>query len=413
MRQDLFDLSIADAGKYSELLEKKPEYQSLVTFEKAKTTPIYNWFNYKEGYSPELVWDLLADVPAGGTVLDPFCGTGTTLLAARERGYDAVGYDILPLGVFVSNTKLVRDYDLDILHENILAVTSKKFGSTTLKWPQLGFIDMKQVFSKYAAGDLLFFKERITEVEDEKSRNFLFLALLSIVLAASNVKRDGGVLRVVSKENRPPVRFLFKHKLKRMYKEVKNAEPYPAGGVAEAHVGDARKLPLEPESIDACITSPPYLNWVDYTKIYGPELALLLDTSADLRGLSKKSLRSHVGAEDRASQVRSETVLGIVEKMNSASFAKTPQVVEGYFDDMYAVMKGVYSTLKDGGKAAFVVSNVCLPDMTVDVDTILAELGEQIGYSVESILVAHARWCDVHGIRKERPVRESVVVLRK
>jgi hypothetical protein len=76
-------------------------------------------------------------------------------------------------------------------------------------------------------------------------------------------------------------------------------------------------------------------------------------------------------------------------------------------------MKQVHRALKEGGTASFVVSNVCLPDMTVDVDVILAELGEQIGYSVEEILVAHARWCDVSGIRKERPVRESVVVLRK
>jgi hypothetical protein len=346
--------------------------------------------------------------------LDPFCGTGTTLLAAREKGYNSIGYDILPLGVFVSNAKLERDYDLELLHENILAVTSKKFGQTTLKWPQLGFIDMKQVFSKYAASDLLFFKERIIEVADEKSRNFLFLALLSIVLAASNVRRDGGVLRVVSKENRPPVRFLFKHKLKRMYKDLKKAAPYPPGCSAEAHLGDARNLPIEPESIDACITSPPYLNWVDYTKIYGPELALLLDTSADIRSLSKKSLRSHVGADEhRDLTLKSESVRAIVEKMTEASFAKRPQVVEGYFDDMHTVMEGVYSALKPGGAAAFVVSNVCLPDITVDVDTIIAELGEQIGYSVEEILVAHARWCDVHGIRKERPVRESVVVLRK
>jgi DNA modification methylase len=415
MRQDLFDLSIGGAGKYSGHLLKKPEYQNLVTFEKTKETPIYNWFNYKEGYAPDLVWDLLdrLKVPAGATVLDPFCGTGTTLLAARERGYNAVGYDILPLGVFVSNTKLLRGYDMDLLHDDILCVTGKKFGRTSLKWPQLKFIDMKQVFSKYAGSDLLFFKEQIMEIEDEKNRNFLLLGLLSIVLAASNVKRDGGVLRVVNKEHRPPVRFLFKHKVKRMYKDLKKAAPYPPGCVAEAHVGDARNMQLEPESVDSCVTSPPYLNWVDYTKIYGPELALLLDPSDDIRGLSKKSLRSHVGAEERPSDVRSETVLAIMEKMKEASFAKTPQVVEGYFDDMYTVMEGVYSALKPGGTASFVVSNVCLPDMTVDVDVILAELGEKIGYSVEEILVAHARWCDVHGIRKERPVRESVVVLRK
>jgi SAM-dependent methyltransferase len=415
MKKDLFDLSIAASGRYAPLLVKKPEYRDLVTFAWSKREPFYNWFYYKEGYSGELVWKLLEglDLPAGSTVVDPFCGTGTTLLACRQKGFNAVGFDILPLGVFVSNTKLERGYDMDVLYDSIRKVTEKKFGVSSLRWPDLGFIDVKRVFSQYARNDILFFKECIMEIEDEKSRNFLMLALISVVLQASNVKRDGGVLRIVRKKDLPPVRQLFKHKMRRMYRDLRKAEPYPPGFWAEARAGDARNIPLDPESVDACITSPPYLNWVDYTKVYALEMALLMDPGGDLKTWSKRSLRSHVGADERNAAEVSENVRRLLEKVSESGFMKRPQVVEGYFNDMYSVLASLHRVLRKGGKAAFVVSNACLPNVTVDVDTILAELGEDLGYVVEGIAVANVRWCDVSGIRKERPVRESIVVLRK
>ncbi len=43
----------------------------------------------------------------------------------------------------------------------------------------------------------------------------------------------------------------------------------------------------------------------------------------------------------------------------------------------------------------------------------MAELSEDIGFDVEKIMVANVRWCDVHGIKKERPVRESILILSK
>ncbi len=80
---------------------------------------------------------------------------------------------------------------------------------------------------------------------------------------------------------------------------------------------------------------------------------------------------------------------------------------------MNQTMRNVYDHLKKGGKFALVVGNACLPGTTIDVDLILAELGQKMGFEVNQIMVAHARWCDVHGIKKDRPVRESIVVLEK
>jgi SAM-dependent methyltransferase len=415
MKRDLFALSIARGNEYTKLLTEKPEYGELVTFAECKRQPIYNWFYYKEGYSGELVGRLLRelDVKGNSMILDPFCGTGNTLLACKQRGYNAVGFDILPLGVFVSNTKLQEDYDMELLYEKIGEIARLKFGETALKWPDLGFIDVRKSFSRYARKDILFFKEKIMEVEDEKIRNFLLLGLLSVVIPSSNVKRDGGVLKIVRKKHLPPIRHLLKNKLKRMYKDLKKAEPSP-GVFAEARLGDARSLDLEQDSVDACITSPPYLNWVDYTKIYGFELALLAD-SEEIKIFRRKSMRSHVGAEyGKSIKLRSERIGEILDRISeSPGFVKHPQVVEGYFEDIYMSLRSVHESLKEKGKAALVVGNVCLPGVTVDTDLILAELAEDIGFDVREIMVANVRWCDVHGIRKERPVRESVVVLEK
>jgi len=413
--EDLFDLSIQRKGKYADLLVKRPEYKELVTFSENKAEPVYNWFYYKEGFSRDLVWNLLKELKIPrGLILDPFCGTGTTLLAAKQAGYGAIGFDILPLGVFVSNTKLADGYDMDLLQKKIREITSYKFGPSTLKWVDPGFIDMRKAFSSYARNDIMFFKEKICGIDDAKIRNFLFLGLLSIVSEASNTKKDGGVIRIVKKKHLPPVRYLLKNRLKKMYKDLKRMPPAPEA-YAEARMGDARDLPLEPGTVDACITSPPYLNYVDYTKLYGLELSLLLGSTKEILELRKSSLRSHVGAEyKKRAGLMSKKLDKTLEELKEVSVSnRFPDVLVGYFEDMYLSMENTHSALKKGGIAAYVVGNTCLPELTVDVDLILAELGEHIGYTPKEILVANARWCDVAGIRKDRPVRESIVVLEK
>lgn len=411
MKKDLFELSILAKGKYADILIRRDDYRDLVTFARNKNEPIYNWFYYKEGFARDLVWNLLKEleIPKKSGILDPFCGTGNTLIACQQAGYNAMGFDILPLGVFVSNTKLQSDYDMELLKENIKKISSLKFGETSMKWPDLKFIDIKQAFSKYARNDILFFKERILKIEDEKVRNFIFLALLSIVGQASNTKKDGGVIRIVKKQHLAPVRYLLRNKLKRMYRDLKRNNPKKGDVCAEAKQGDARLLPLEPECTDACITSPPYLNFVDYTKLYSLELALIVNDSKEIEELRKRSLRSHIGAKyefhDGLKSEKLDEILGKIEN--------SPEVVLGYFEDMYMSLEGVYNALKRGGIAALVVGNACLPGLTIDVDLILAEISEQIGFNAEAILVANARWCDVHGIEKQRPVRESIVILKK
>ena len=405
--------SLTGENPFESKLTARFELADLVTFAQNKMTSVYDWFYYKEGFSRDFVWDALKrlNVGEGSLVLDPFCGTGTTLLAAKQAGYYSVGFDILPLGVFVSRVKL-KDYDLGRLAKGIARITPLKFGNPRMKLPDIRFLDMRRVYNQYARQDIAFFMEKILEEEDEKTRNFMLLALISIVGQASNVMKDGGVLKVVRKKHVPPVRHLLDSKMKRMLRDLKELPPQPRVKW-KVNVGDARDIRLEDGSVDAVITSPPYLNNVDYTKVYALELSLLVQSAREMEELRRKSLRSHIGAEKRGGKSFDgmEDIMARVTKTDET--VNVPPVVEGYIQDMYENLSEVARVLKPKGVAAYVVGNSALPGITVDVDLMLAEMGEKLGLTTEDIWVANARWAGVHDIEKERPVRESAVILRK
>jgi SAM-dependent methyltransferase len=405
--------SLTGENPYEAKLKKRFEYADLYTFVENKITPVYNWFYYKEGYSKDFVTKTLSELrtPPGSLVVDPFCGTGTTLLSAKEAGYDSAGFDILPLGVFVSRVKL-EDYSLPELTEAVKMIASMRYRPPKTKLVDVRFIDMRKAYTPYARNDIAFYREEIMGIQDEKIRNFLMLGLISIVSQASNVMKDGGVLRIVRKRHTPPVKHLLRTKLKRMLKDVQDRGPNPDVSWS-ANVGDARSLPLEDASADAVITSPPYLNFVDYTKVYALELSLLVSSTKDMEDMRKKSMRSHIGAEYGEDGERGEMahILNRVTKIDEKD--KIPIIVEGYLKDLRLSLKETARILKPQGHAAYVVGNASLPSITVDVDLILAEMAEDLGMEAEEIWVGNVRWADVHDIKKERPARESAVILRK
>lgn len=366
----------------------------LATFVPNKKIPRYDWFYYKEGFARDLVFLLIDEfgLNEGNLVLDPFNGSGTTILACKEKGIDAIGIDVSQLAVFASNVKCA-DHEIDKMKEAAKKLLKAKFRKPDTGWVKLDIV--RRAFSKYALEDIVFFKEYIETMDEEKKiKDFLKLALINASTKCTYAMKSGGSIRIDKKRHMPPFRIMLKKVLWNMIKDVEASKLHNSN--AEALFGDARKLTsIQDNTIDAIITSPPYLNKIEYTNVYAIETYLFFD-----RNMGKPAIRSFIGDVAEAEDVFNGKY-------------KLPVEAHPYFRDMKKALEEMFRVLKPKGKAAIVVGNGCFPDGVVESDILLAEIAEQIGFKVDRIEVVRKIWCMKNRTEKVGLMNESIILLEK
>jgi|Deesub1362B_J571_1020462.scaffolds.fasta_scaffold00004_493 DNA modification methylase len=383
MSEEGFDL------KYME----RHDLRDLVTFIPNKKQPVYNWFYFKEGFSRELIFLLFDkfDSKEGDWVLDPFLGVGTTLLACKEKGINGVGREISPLFVFVSQVKL-EDYDIEELREYSAQLFQHRF-----KKPDLKNIDpfIKKAFEKHNLEDIIFFRELLLDIQDMKIRNFFMLGLMNAASKVTYAYKDGAVLRLIRRKT-PPLRPLYKRIIKKMINDLKKMEWKTS--TIDIRVGDARKLDLEDECIDYVITSPPYLNKIEYTKVYEIEYKLFMG------GIHLNPVRSYMGLMPSI-KVPRDFPEYIIDGM--------PLAAQAYFIDMWRTLKEIHRVLKDNGDAAIIVAGGVFPDRIIESDIVIAKLGYLIGFKPRELWAVNKRVATRNRTIKIGVARESILFLSK
>ena len=83
------------------------EYGNLVNFQQNLSLERHKWYEYKQGYSRQLVANIInkANPDKSKAILDPFCGVGTSNLTAQSLGYRSIGIDINPIAILAAKTK--------------------------------------------------------------------------------------------------------------------------------------------------------------------------------------------------------------------------------------------------------------------------------------------------------------------
>jgi site-specific DNA-methyltransferase (cytosine-N4-specific) len=409
--------------KYRDLFQVRPEARRLVTYVLNKHLPVYNWFKFKEGFSRQLVVELIAQFQLSKKdfVFDPFAGCGTTLLTCKELGISAAGIDVLPTSAFVAKVKLLDWHDLDELLSAVQQLMAVPFREPRIRWPNVRIINL--AFTPEVQSQILFFKEEIDKFTSP-IRDFLMLGLLSILEAVSRTSKDGQFLRLVEK-SAPPVRDALRAMLSTMVSDLSQQQQtlFKAGKVrVNVSQGDARDekwAEQHRERVAAIITSPPYLNRYDYSRTYALELCLLtVKSHREMVDVRHSLLRSHVESrEHTGKEIRlpalDELLLQLAQK--DLNNNRLPVMVQGYFEDMNLVIKNMTKSLKRGGRVALVVANAQFAGENVPVDLMLSELAEQHGLTTEEIWVTRFKGNSSQqmAIYGRRPVRESIVFWRK
>ncbi len=165
------------------------------------------------------------------------------------------------------------------------------------------------------------------------------------------------------------------------------------GPEPELSIGDARLLKgIDDGSIDAIVTSPPYLNKIEYTKVYSLEYALFLP------GEEPESIRSYIGTS--------------VKDM-TYPYPELPPVANAYLEDMRSVLSEMRRLLKEGARATILMAGGVFPNVIVNTDILLASIAAHLGFKIDAIVAMNRRVATRNRVEKIGWARESAVILQR
>ena len=385
----------------------------------AREQAVHRWYLFPHSFTSPFVHALIDEwgLCPRQEILDPFAGAGTTLLAARERGIPSTGYDLSPLAVLVSNTKTATFswrrlaaiwHDLETrLKQNNLQTISKSYPELLRRALPDGRLEALDAISTHI--------EHIKSSAQE--RNFFRLALMAILPRFSQAVASGGWLRWSMQGSRVEnITSSFKSQVEIMLSDVRNSRPRRGTGW-RTRIADARSLPAPDAKYSAVISSPPYPNRHDYTRVFTVELMFACLPAEDIRTLRYQTFQSHPEAKPNrpciAKRYRSPKMLE--DCISALADSRIRRMLEGYFLDMYLCLHELSRVCRQGAKIALVVGNAQYDGRAVLVDELTANLGERTGLICREIRAVRWRGNSAQQMGKygRRASRESVVLFEK
>ena len=357
--------------------------------------------------APELAREALNRVPKGGLVLDPMCGSGTVARASVEAGLQCVGSDIDPLAVLMASVWTTPLDTCQIRTDATnLVDTSKSLPDSVVD----GTNDPEtKRFISYWFGprQRLELARLATALRRHRkpTGDALAVALSRIIVSKemmASLARDTSHSRPhrVASANDFDVYSGF---LRSASQLAERLQPNLIKGQAHIRIGDARVLDgLDDSSVDIVVTSPPYLNAIDYLR--GHRLALVW-FGYKLRPL--REIRSaNVGAE-RSIDPESTPIdisLYVNQRTNFPMGNRHLGWIRRYALDMNAVLQQIRRVIKRGGLVVLVVGNSFLRGATIDNASLIGALAAGLGFRLKSRQVrdipARRRYLPPPGDRK-------------
>jgi len=321
-------------------------------------------------------------------ILDPMAGSGTTLVTARLNGHRAIGFDVDPLAVLMArvwcssiNVDKTRLYFEQVVEKSIRTyktIRADKAYPPHADHKTKKFIDFW--FDTDNRKQLTALAKAITKVPDSNVKQILWCAFSrSIITKVSGVSlaMDVSHSRPHKKYDVAPVR-AFDAIKKHFEIIIKNAPFQKENRLPEVEVmlGDARRLPLRNGSVGTVITSPPYLNAIDYLRGHKLALVWMGHNVDELKGIRSGS----IGTEKVFSNsMKQNWALKILKKMklSDAVPARTRNIILRYIIDMNGVISEISRVVRRNGRVIFVVGDSTLHGIFVKNSLVLIELSKQ------------------------------------
>ena len=337
--------------------------------------------------APDIALQMASSLRPNSLVLDSMAGSGTVLYAAAHSGHNAIGFDTDPLAVLMAQvaTSHMEVKQLEVAAaEAVLRAESTDPAHIHLPW--IDHDSDTSAYIDYWFGDQqkTALRSLVHAIPDDDSP---ISRALRVSLSRTIVTKDSGasLARDVS-HSRP-------HKVKdrstydvfagflRASRSIARSLARPRlEGQVRVSLGDARRLhDIKPNSVQAVITSPPYLNAIDY--IRGHRLSLVW-LGYQVRHL--RQIRSTNVGSERApdSGYDSELLARLRSFAKSATMlpAREKRIFDRYLLDMYAIFSEFARVLEIGAPAVIVIGNSTLRGVYLDNATALSRISDLLGF---------------------------------
>ena len=349
--------------------------------------------------APEIALDCIpeANQGEGQRILDPMCGSGTVLSVASERGHHSIGVDLDPLAILMTRvaTTSIEGLKWDQFCEQIMDAAMADSGTEfpwedeeTNRFAEFWFADQQRK-------DLTRLSRSIQQMSIEPLRQLAQISLSRTIitkapkasLAADTSHSRPHRIRDTSDYN------VFAGFFKAFNDLVRFLKTRKLVGTTEVYLDDCRSLEcVDTSTIDLVVTSPPYLNAIDYIRGHKLSLIWLGYTISELRDIRSTS----IGAEralDRPAEAEAASLIAQIEHHASEPSLLPLAVLTRYAHDLLLFARQMERVLKPGASLIAVVGNSTIKGNFIRNDSIVEGALKQYGFTTEG--------------SKERPIPES------
>ncbi len=407
----------------------------------------HDWYRFVLSYPPHLVRQYLTEfeLDKNDLVLDPFCGTGTTVVEAKLQGIPSVGLEANRFAAFAGSTKVNWNKDSGDLREHAEGIRDRVISRlkrqgisdkpseylsipTDLRKlsPEQERIILKDSISPIPLHKALILLDEINRFKKNTFGDHLRLAFANALVYKISNLRFGPEVGIGKAKDDVEVVGNWFAEIERICFDLENVSDTNFSD-AEVILSDSRDPShiLRDRKVSAVITSPPYPNEKDYTRTTRLESVLLgfISDKQELREMKKSMLRSNtrgVYKEDDDDKY----VEGIAEIQQVADEIESKRIELGKtsgFERMYARLTKLYfggmakhllqlqQVLKPGAQLAYVVGDqASYLRVMIRTGKILAIVAESIGYETVRIDLFRTRFSTA----TKSDLNEEVVILR-
>ena len=418
---------------------------------RAEDRTVHDWYRFVLSFPPHLVQDYLGrfGMRSPSTVLDPFCGTGTTLVECKKLGISSVGIESNPMAHFASSVKVawsvdpqsLLEYSSEVAESARIALESQggdawhglplfhRNGAQPARMVQLNSeqskLLVKDSISPVPLHKTLVLLDAIDRHGSAELQQHGRLALASALTRRIGNLKFGPEVGVGQIQDDAPVVEAWLDCMRTMARDLGSVRGR-ASVTARVIKDDARRAGdiLAPNSIDAVITSPPYPNEKDYTRTTRLESVILglIRDRRELRSLKQGFVRSNTrgvyksDTDDRlvADNADIQDISDAIEKRRielgkTSGFERLySRVTQLYFGGIKRHLSSLRPVLKPGAKLAYVVGDqASYLRVMIRTGQLINDIAKSLGYVSTGIDLFRKRSSTVTG----EQLREEVVLL--